>query len=322
MCVSPPSPQLPVYRPSKPPTKEKQPPPFLPTFPIPVPHSSPVFCPKRNYEEHKLDSDSDELSLSPQLPYKRIVSITKTASVCKKALKVSFPEPPLPQEWLPQKVKAKEQDLYKFGATTPEILEALAKKKGTIQYRNGTYVGELQEIVPHGKGIWRSTAGDIYEGDWLNGEMHGQGSYVSAKGDFYNGEWKEGLKHGKGIIVFQNGDSYEGDWWHGHKHGIGTWKYGSCKAFYHGAWSKNEWHGHGIHHFSWGVKFEGNYQNNKKHGVFIITTPQGSECELKFEDDSPILGTDRILKLSFMPPNKINPSAQLSLDLFFAKPCP
>jgi hypothetical protein len=63
----------------------------------------------------------------------------------------------------------------------------------------------------HGKGIYRFTNGNVYEGDFLNDKMHGKGIYRIKDGAVYDGDWLTGMKHGKGKYIFANGDVYEGD---------------------------------------------------------------------------------------------------------------
>lgn len=200
--------------------------------------------------------------------------------------------------------ESKTKDLLLWEPTTPEILEALERKDGTIEFHNGTYVGQLQELMAHGKGTWKSTHGDCYEGNWVNGEFHGEGTYRYANGNFYNGGWKEGKQDGQGIFLSHNGDSYEGEWKQGKMHGKGMGKYAKGD-FYQGDWENNQHHGWGTFHFSCKGKyrssyitFEGEYRNNKRHGEFIISTPQGSQCTLQFQDGKPIPGSSRLIKLS------------------------
>lgn len=252
MNVSPSSPQLVNPKSLRPPAAEKPKYSFLPTshypFSEPLP---PSFNTKRKFEKHVLNPDDTS---SPQLPYKRISKTTRCGAILK---------PPLP--------------------TTPEILEAFACKEGTIQYREGTYVGELLELVPHGKGSWRSTTGETYEGHWLNGKRHGYGTY-KCHDHFYNGDWENDMKHGQGFIAFRK----EGD-------------------YYEGAFCQDKRHGYGVYHFYCGAEFKGNFQNDAKEGMFIVRAPSGLESELLFIDNRP-KGMAQIRKLK---------SDQLSLDQFF-----
>ena len=42
-------------------------------------------------------------------------------------------------------------------------------------------------------------------------EMHGQGTYTWDSGDVYDGEWKEGNMHGQGTYTYANGNVYKGE---------------------------------------------------------------------------------------------------------------
>ena len=101
------------------------------------------------------------------------------------------------------------------------------KKKETIKNKNWTYVGEVNNGQPHGKGK-RSWGDKItkYEGQFLNGKEHGYGKLKINNGevDFYEGNFKKGCFHGKGTYYenYRNKNSYEA------KH-VGIWKNGEPK---------------------------------------------------------------------------------------------
>jgi len=206
---------------------------------------------------------------------------------------------------------------YNWGISTPDLLEALELKEGTIEYRNGIYEGQLQELRPHGKGIWRSADGALYDGDWVEGEYHGEGSYRNAKDNYYNGGWKQGRRDGMGVYLFRNGDWYQGEWKEGNMHGKGEACYADTGNIYRGQWQNNLRHGHGVSQIACNkasfkghyITFEGEYRLNKRQGKFIITTPQGSQCELDFKDNKPIRGSSRLIKLSMK-----SGKSQLCLD--------
>lgn len=40
--------------------------------------------------------------------------------------------------------------------------------------------------------------------------MHGRGVFKFSNGDIYDGEYKEDLKHGPGVYKYANGNMYEG----------------------------------------------------------------------------------------------------------------
>ena len=40
--------------------------------------------------------------------------------------------------------------------------------------------------------------------------MHGRGVFKFSNGEIYDGEYKEDLKHGPGVYKYANGNMYEG----------------------------------------------------------------------------------------------------------------
>ena len=62
------------------------------------------------------------------------------------------------------------------------------------------------------KGILKKKNGDIYEGEWKNGEFNGKGIYKYNNGNKYEGEFKDGNKDGKGIFTNKNGEQIIGLW--------------------------------------------------------------------------------------------------------------
>ena len=50
--------------------------------------------------------------------------------------------------------------------------------------------------------------GDVYEGDWINGERTGKGKYTWRNGDIFVGDFNKGLK-GKGRMYFKSSGKRE-----------------------------------------------------------------------------------------------------------------
>jgi serine/threonine protein kinase len=49
----------------------------------------------------------------------------------------------------------------------------------------------LDKMIPNGKGILYYRNGDIYEGEFLNGDRHGKGELIEKKGNIFKGIWKK-----------------------------------------------------------------------------------------------------------------------------------
>lgn len=105
--------------------------------------------------------------------------------------------------------------------------------------RSGTYTGaSLHGMVPHGYGTLRLMNGDIYEGEFVYGEMRGNNvTYESSCGKFYEGAFLQNMKHGYGEEAFPNGSCYVGRYEHDRFQGFGI-KYNPDGSIFHAG----EWH--------------------------------------------------------------------------------
>lgn len=104
-----------------------------------------------------------------------------------------------------------------------------------VNWKNGTYSGELSDSVPSGYGEWVNAKSHLsYRGFWDKGVKKGMGSYVfgdykyighfladkySGYGELYfrdslmyAGHWRNGVREGKGVIVDSCGRRVEGVW--------------------------------------------------------------------------------------------------------------
>ena len=77
------------------------------------------------------------------------------------------------------------------------------------------YTGEFKYGKPNGLGKLVYDNGDQYEGSFLNDMLHGKGKYIYANGDRYQGEFQNDLPHGHGVYVLANGNVYSGSWENG-----------------------------------------------------------------------------------------------------------
>ncbi len=63
--------------------------------------------------------------------------------------------------------------------------------------------------------MWYAS-GDIYEGNWNNGERSGTGTYsFKETGIIYKGGWAMGKYHGEGVLYYPNGDKIKVKFDHG-----------------------------------------------------------------------------------------------------------
>ena len=89
-------------------------------------------------------------------------------------------------------------------------------------YNNATYIGCLDyEGNPSGHGIMTFDNGQVYDGDWLRGEMEGSGVMTFDDGQVYDGGWVRGEMEGSGVMTDSNGQVYDGQWKNNSKNGQG-----------------------------------------------------------------------------------------------------
>ena len=93
----------------------------------------------------------------------------------------------------------------------------------TDAYRK--YEGEFVADQFHGYGTheWLvgEHAGQVYKGQWQNGNRIGHGKMSWPEGSVYEGQWEDSKRHGHGTMVYANGDKYEGQWRDAKRHGQG-----------------------------------------------------------------------------------------------------
>lgn len=91
------------------------------------------------------------------------------------------------------------------------------------QFPDGScYIGECNDKgVPHGRGQFVSSRGDIFEGEFSNGRIEGRGTLTDDQGSRYVGTFKDSLRHGKGVEKMASGDVYEGQFFNDKRSGYG-----------------------------------------------------------------------------------------------------
>lgn len=90
--------------------------------------------------------------------------------------------------------------LEKLGIPHRLWYSAVPYEKKSVEYENGSYVGEFR-----------------------HGQRHGHGKYIWSDGDFYDGEWKDDKKHGNGSFTCMDGHKYIGKYEDGRE--VGGWYY-------------------------------------------------------------------------------------------------
>ena len=141
----------------------------------------------------------------------------------------------------------------------------------------GEYEGYVQiesGLVPHGRGtmVWKD--GNVYRGEWQNGQMHGElGEYWSAVDEsLYRGNWYKGKRQGQGEYWLdgenRDGERYKGGFLDGEFSGYGEYRLKSGNILYRGEWEHDKWCGRGIVYWRNGsIKYDGFWENGIKNGI-------------------------------------------------------
>jgi hypothetical protein len=146
---------------------------------------------------------------------------------------------------------------------------------GPILWLGGSYIGEIENALPHGTGSWVHPDGYDYDGEWEYGLKSGYGVWNSPDGDHYDGHWKDNLKCGIGLFIGSSGEKYEGEWQDDLYHGHGTWSNANGDE-YIGEFVMGLFHGNGTWIGSDGGKYEGGFAYGEKHGEGLLTGVDGS----------------------------------------------
>lgn len=177
----------------------------------------------------------------------------------------------------------------------------MAWGEGVIEYK-----GEWKFGFPHGKGMYRDTFGNLYQGDFRLGFFWGEGTFTRST-EVYRGSMVMGEKTGHGLARYSNGASYEGDWKkdaitgrgrleisksyfyegdfvNGVYHGQG--KLGNSEGYYEGGFNNGKPHGRGVQFaYDSEKRLEGKWKNGLKHGIFQLSSPITKTENLRFEND-------------------------------------
>ena len=88
-----------------------------------------------------------------------------------------FPKKELIQEFIRKYLLQPNSDNLKINVVSLEYVN------------NSTYVGEAEDEIKQGKGVYQYSNGDVYAGDWLNDTFEGEGTYIFSNGEFFTGRF-------------------------------------------------------------------------------------------------------------------------------------
>ena len=125
------------------------------------------------------------------------------------------------------------------------------------------YVGDFSNNLKNGFGeLEYLETGDIYKGEFKNGEITGKGRYEWKSGEIYEGTFVNGIKHGNGTYSWPDGSKYIGEYQNGIREG---------KAKY--IWED-------------GRVFKGKFKDGKPDGKGKITY-RGKTVECEYKNGKP-----------------------------------
>ncbi len=124
--------------------------------------------------------------------------------------------------------------------------------------------------------------GGFYSGEFKGNKRHGIGLFITTPGAIYHGQWKNDQPSGQGVLTFKE-VRYEGGFLNSEFHGYG--EYETSSYIYQGDWDRNKRSGKGIEIYKFdSSSYEGEFLNDKRHGKGTITT-QSLSLHVSFSKD-------------------------------------
>ena len=69
------------------------------------------------------------------------------------------------------------------------------KTSGKVTFQDkSVYIGELENEIPNGYGVWTHPNGEEYKGQWADGKENGSGIYSYPDGGEFSGNFVDGLR--------------------------------------------------------------------------------------------------------------------------------
>jgi hypothetical protein len=149
---------------------------------------------------------------------------------------------------------------------------------------------DMDNYTGQGTYTWE-TSGNIYVGEWKDGDMHGQGTKTWADGSKYVGEFKDGERTGQGTLTDADGDTYVGEFKNDRKDGQGTFTYYDGDT-YVGEFKNDKMHGQGTFIYDDGSKYIGEFKDGAWHGKGVWTL-NGEESEKWYWDGEGLDGGEK-----------------------------
>jgi hypothetical protein len=160
-----------------------------------------------------------------------------------------------------------------------------------------SYSGAQLNNKRHGKGKATYDYGNVFDGEWHEGERHGMGTQTYSDGDAYVGAWAHGRKHGAGTYTWKDGATYVGDWLNNKRHGDGKMTCSNSEMYngvensrrndeYNGQWQHGKYHGRGVYsHYTDNMTYSGDWVEGLRCGNGKITFTDGDVYTDTFFND-------------------------------------
>ncbi|QPC90837.1 hypothetical protein GA829_09735 [Mesorhizobium sp. INR15] len=152
---------------------------------------------------------------------------SETRSVLRRTVRVwdSQPEKNLDFVWEPAAGQSPDRTIAADGTINGKG-RLIWRVRGSASYDPKTvyssYFGDVRNGRPDGQGRLELRSGEVFEGQWLAGELNGGGVHVDAEGNRYEGQFVAGVPNGKGRLLSRTGEIFAGSFVNGLKDGKGS----------------------------------------------------------------------------------------------------
>jgi DNA polymerase III epsilon subunit family exonuclease len=148
--------------------------------------------------------------------------------------------------------------------------------KERLEFSNGdVYNGEFEDGQRNGQGTYTYANGDVYVGEFEDDQRNGEGTYTFADGDVYVGEFEDDQRNGEGTYTFADGDVYNGEFEDGQFNGEGTYTFADGDV-YVGEFEDDQRNGEGTYAYANGNVYVGEWRDGLRNGQGTLTYANGN----------------------------------------------
>ena len=198
--------------------------------------------------------------------HKRLRLLSKKSTSARRRVPLTVPG----QVERGQCIQCTRDEISLLPPTLPSVHEQKNEQKNAIYTGSFNMYGEKD-----GTGTLTWDNGDIYRGEFFNGNRHGHGTLTFRDGSEYVGSWECNHPHGIGTRRWNHGDCYTGQYNRGQRTGEGRF-YFSNGDLYVGHWVRGVMHGEGRYYYASGQRFEGTFVDGRRWGKGKLQRTDGS----------------------------------------------